>query len=86
MTTIYYEYSGHQHIWKQMQLTDKSCMPEVWQEKVGRGLRAVCVYAWPVWPPGLCTPDQKSLAQLAVFRISVSGTGLEGNLGLGNTG
>lgn len=38
MTTIYYEYSGHQHIWKQMQLTDKSCMPEVWQEKVGRGL------------------------------------------------
>ena len=51
-----------------------------------RGLGVVCVYAWPAWPPGLCTPDQKILAQLAVFRISVSGTGLEGNLGLGNTG
>lgn len=75
-----------------MQLTGKCCMPEVWQEKVGRGLGqawgvgdSVCI-CLACLAPWIRTPDQKSLAQLAVFRISVSGTGLEGNLGLGNTG
>lgn len=84
---IHYKYNGHQHIWKQTQLTGKCRKHTVGQEKAGSGLGQACrVLAWPASPTGLCAPDQKSLAPLTVWRISVSDAGLEHNLGLGNAG
>lgn len=88
---IHYKYNGHQHIWKQTQLTGKCRKRKVGQEKAGSGLGQAWrvgdgVWAWPASPTGLCAPDQKSLAPLTAFRISVSDAGLEHNLGLGNAG
>lgn len=39
-----------------MQLTDKCCMPEVWQEKVGRGLGQAWGAGDSVCMPGLPGP------------------------------